>query len=182
MRPPAFRFSNPIHIDKLTKIGQIRGVDTYIHWSVFLIAALILANVVSRPLVTLVGLACYMSVLLIHEVGHLVAAQRLGCRVDSIKLYPIFGVTYFEVPWTTLDHCIIAWGGVLAQSVIAIPLVLWVEVFGYTKITAVNAVFAILGFFSLGIALFNLLPFPPLDGATAWGLLPALWARKRIIR
>jgi len=156
-------------------------VDTYIHWSVFVIAALMLANVRSRPGLTLVGLASYLSVILIHEIGHLVAAQRLGCKVTSIKLYPIFGFTEFETPWTRLDHCIIAWSGVLAQAIVAIPLVIWVEVFGFTRNGPINAVFAILGFFSLGIALFNLLPIPPLDGATAWGLLPALWARKRIL-
>jgi len=32
-----------------------------------------------------------------------------------------------------------------------------------------------------GKAIVNLLPFRPLDGATAWGLLPALLARKRIL-
>ncbi|HWZ81804.1 MAG TPA: hypothetical protein VNW47_04230 [Terriglobales bacterium] len=129
----------------------------------------------------LVGLLSYLSVILIHEVGHLVAAQRLGCRVESIKLYALFGTTDFETPWTRLDHCVIAWSGVLAQAVVAIPLVAWVSVFGFTDIGVVNAILAILGYFSLGIAVFNLLPIKPLDGATAWGLLPALLARKRIL-
>lgn len=160
---------------------QIRGVDTYVHWTVFVVAAVMLANVGSRPVLTLVGLTSYLSMILIHEIGHLVAAQRLGCKVDSIKLYPVFGVTSFEIPWTRLDHCVIAWSGVLAQAVVAIPLVVWVAVFGYTKIGAINAIFAILGYFSLAIAVFNLLPIPPLDGAIAWGLLPALLARKRAI-
>jgi Zn-dependent protease len=180
VRPPVVKFINPIRIDKLTKVVQIRGVDTYVHWSVFVVAALMLANVGSRPGLTIVGLTSYLGVLLIHEVGHLIAAQRLGCKVNSIKLYPIFGVTSFEIPWTRLDHCTIAWGGVLAQSAVAIPLVAWVSIFGFTRIGAINAIFAILGYFSLGIAAFNLLPIPPLDGATAWGIFRALLARKRI--
>jgi membrane-associated protease RseP (regulator of RpoE activity) len=181
VRPPIVRFVNPIRIDKLTKVVQIRGVDTYVHWSVFVVAALMLANVRSRPALTIVGLVSYLSVILIHEIGHLIAAQRLGCKVNFIKLYPVFGITNFEIPWTRLDRCVIAWSGVLAQAVVAIPLVAWVSVFGYSRIDAINAVFAILGFFSLGVAVFNLLPFPPLDGATAWGLLPALLARKRTL-
>ena len=181
MSPPIIRFITPIRIDKLTRLVQIRGVDTYVHWSVFAIAALMLMNVGSRPGLTLVGLLSYLSVILIHEVGHLVAAQRLGCRVESIKLYALFGTTDFETPWTRLDHCVIAWSGVLAQAVVAIPLVAWVSVFGFTDIGVVNAILAILGYFSLGIAVFNLLPIKPLDGATAWGLLPALLARKRIL-
>lgn len=181
MRPPVVRFITPIRIDKLTRVVQIRGVDTYIHWTVFVVAALMLANVGNRPWLTLTGLASYLSVLLIHEIGHLIAAQRLGCRVNSIKLYPVFGVTCFEIPWTRLDHCVIAWGGVVAQAIVAIPLVLWIWVFGFTRIQSVNAIFAILGYFSLAVALINLLPISPLDGAIAWGLLPALLARRRIL-
>jgi membrane-associated protease RseP (regulator of RpoE activity) len=63
--------------------------------------------------------------------------------------------------------------------VVALPLVVWVAVFGYTRFEAVNAVFAILGFLSLGIVVFNLLPFGPLDGATAWGIIPAAIQRAR---
>jgi membrane-associated protease RseP (regulator of RpoE activity) len=178
--PPAFRLCNPIRIGKHTKVGQIRGVDTYIHWSVFLVVAIILAGVLRDPALTLLGLVAYGSVLLIHETGHLIAAQRLGCTVFSINLYPIFGVTRFGAPWSRLDHCIIAWAGVLAQAVVALPLVAWVAVFGYSRFEAVNMLFAILGFFSVAVALFNLLPIPGLDGATAWGIFPALWTQRRL--
>ena len=177
--PPLFKFANPIRFDKRTRIGQIRGVDLYVHWTLFLIAAVILAGVLRRPGLTLLGLAAYWGILLIHETGHLVAAQRLGCQVFSIELYPIFGVTRFGTPWSRLDHCVIAWAGVLAQAVVAIPLVVWVAIFGYTRFEAVNMLFVILGFFSLAIAALNLLPAPPLDGATAWGIFPALIARRR---
>jgi membrane-associated protease RseP (regulator of RpoE activity) len=124
-------------------------------------------------------LASYWGVLLIHETGHLIAAQRLGCRVFSIELYAIFGITRFGAPWPRLDHCKIACAGVLAQAVVAAPLVAWVAVFAYSRFEAVNMRFVILGFFSLGIAILNLLPTPSLDGATAWGIFPALLAQRR---
>ena len=180
--PPIFKFSNPIRIEKKTKIGQIRGVDTFVHWTVFVVAAVILAGVIQHPGLSLLGLAAYWGVLLIHETGHLIAAHHKGCTVFSIQLYPIFGVTRFSSPWSRLDHCVIAWGGVLAQAVVAIPLVAWVAAFGYTRFEAVNMLFAILGFFSTGVALFNLLPIPPLDGATAWAIFPALLARRQTQR
>jgi Zn-dependent protease len=121
----------------------------------------------------------YFAVLVIHETGHLIVARRLGCTVLSIRLYPILAITEFSTPWSRLDHCMIAWGGVLAQALVAIPLVAWVGTFGYTHSEVVNMLFAILGFFSIGVALFNLLPIPPLDGATAWGIVPAFLARRR---
>ncbi len=176
---PLFKFANPIKFDKGTKIGQIRGADLYIHWTVFLVAAIILAGVLRQPAFSLVGLAAYWGVLLIHETGHLIAAQRFGCPVFSIELYPVFGITRFGTPWSRLDHCLIAWAGVAAQAVIALPLIFWVILFGYSRFEVVNMLFVILGFFSLGVAVLNLLPVPPLDGATAWGVFPALLAQRR---
>lgn len=178
--PSFVKIANPIRFEKLTKIGQVRGVDTYLHWSMFVIAGLMLLNVARHPGLTITGLGAWLGVLLIHETGHLIAAQRRGCTVYSIELYPFFGVCRFSTPWSRLDHCVIAWSGVLAQAVVAFPLVAWVSIFGYTQVDGINIIFAILGFFSLAVAVFNLLPIPPLDGATAWGLLPALVRQRKI--
>ena len=78
------------------------------------------------------------------------------------------------MPWARFDHCLIAWGGVAAQAVIAVPLVFYVVVFGYTRFAPVNAILAILGPYSLFVAALNLLPIGRLDGTIAWGLLPEL--------
>ena len=154
-------------------------MDVFVHWTVFVVVVLMILGTFQQPLLTLIGLGSYLFVLLLHETGHLVAAQRRGSDVLSIKLYPIFGITCFDTPWSRFDHCIIAWGGVIAQAVVAIPLVLWVWFFGFTPFEPVNAILAIMGFFSLAVACFNLLPIPPLDGATAWGIVPALIERAR---
>lgn len=166
----------------LIRIAVIRGVDVYAHWSVFLIAVVALTGALREPIVTVVGLASYLGVLLVHECGHLIAAQRKSCRVLSIELYPIWGLTRFESPRTRIDAGVIAWAGVLAQAVFAAPLVAWVAVFGYTRFEAANAALALLGFFSLGVAAFNLIPVSPLDGATAWRLVPALFQNARARR
>src|SRR4051812_30628007 len=115
--PRAIRIPTPIEAKKLTRVMQIRGTDVFVHWSVFLIVAIMLAGVVRRPIVTLVALVAYFGVLLIHESGHLIAAQLKHCNVSSIELYPIFGLTYFQAPWSRLDHCVIAWVGVIAQVI-----------------------------------------------------------------
>jgi len=147
---PLIKMSNPIRLGKLTNVMRIRGVDTYVHWSVFAVAAFILTGVARRPGLTLLGLFVYLAVLLIHESGHLIAAQRKRCKVLSIELYPIFGITRFEMSWSRLDHCGIAWGGVLAQAVVFIPLIAWIAMLGYPQAAGVDMIFAILGFFSLG--------------------------------
>jgi stage IV sporulation protein FB len=157
---------------------KIDGVRVYVHWSVFAISAFILLQAFQRPALSFVGLLCYYSVLLLHESGHMVVARRKGCDVDRIELYPIFGLTHFSNPWSEFDHQVIAWGGVMAQALIAILLMLWIAIFGYTKFEALNAALVILGYFSFGVALFNLLPFRPLDGSIAWGIIPALLRRR----
>jgi Zn-dependent protease len=104
------------------------------------------------------------------------------CKVFSVEIYPIFGLTKFEMPWSRFDHCVIAWGGVIAQAIVAVPIVVYVSVFGYTRFEPANAVLALLGFFSLGVAVFNLLPIRRLDGSTAWGIVPEAIKRFRMRR
>jgi len=122
-------------------------------------------------------LASYYGVILLHECGHMVAAQRKGCAVWSIELYPLWGITRFSEPHSRFDHCVIAWGGVVAQVIVAVPIVVVTETFGYTRFEPLNTVLGCLGIFSLSVAVFNLIPAPPLDGSVAWGLLPALFRR-----
>lgn len=164
-----------MRIPKLIEVMQIRNVKVYVHWSVLLIGVIILVGAVEEPLLSFVVLGSYYGVILLHECGHMVAAQSRKCAVWSIELYPIWGVTRFDEPHSRYDHCIIAWGGVVAQALIGLPLIAWVELFGYTPYQPANAALAILGFFNLSVAVFNLLPVRPLDGAIAWRLLPALF-------
>jgi uncharacterized membrane protein YphA (DoxX/SURF4 family) len=57
---------------------EIGGVDTYVHWSVFVAIAFILAGVASRPVLAILGLTCYLGIFLIHETGHALVARRRG--------------------------------------------------------------------------------------------------------
>ena len=166
-----------MRLPKLFEIMEIRRVKVYAHWSVLLLGAIILLGAVEEPLLSFVVVLSYYCVILIHECGHMIAAQRKGCAVWSIELYPLWGITRFNEPYSSRDHCIIAWSGVVAQALIAIPLIVGVKVFGYTPYQPVNAALAILGFFSMSMAAFNLLPVRPLDGAIAWRLLPTLLKR-----
>ena len=165
-------FPNPVRIDRLTMVFRIKGVAVFVHWTVFLIAAIMVYATRRNPWVTLAAGLSYLGLLLLHECGHMIAAHRRHARVNSIELYPIFGFCCFEVPWSRFDHCIIAWGGVIAQLVVAVPIMLWVSAFGYTRFAPVNAILAILGGYSLVLAAFNLLPFRPLDGSMAWRIVP----------
>lgn len=171
-----------IKLGWLTRIARISQVDIYVHWSIFLVATLILLGARRQPLPTLVGLTAYLAILIIHESGHLIIARRRGYDALSIELYPIFGIARFERPGSRFDRGLIAWGGVLAQTIVSVPIVLCVAVFGYSPRETLNTAVAILGAGSLGIAAFNLLPVRPLDGSVAWDLIPAFFERRRLRR
>lgn len=162
---------------KLVELASVSGARVLAHWSVLLIGALIVLGALKEPLYASAVLGAYYGVILIHECGHMLVAQRKGCTVFSIELYPIWGITRFQEPYSAYDHYVIAWGGVLAQAVVGVPIVAWIEKFGYTRFEPFNAILVILGFFSLSMAVFNLLPMRPLDGAIAWRLFPALLSR-----
>jgi Zn-dependent protease len=164
-------------IKRLTEVMQIRRVKVYLHWSVLLVGTLVLFGAVERPAETLVAWTCYFAVLLIHECGHMILAQRKGCHVFAIELYPIHGVVRFSQPWSRYDEAVIAWGGVLAQAIVGLPLVAWISIFGFTRYSPLNAGIGILGYFSLFVALFNLLPIAPLDGSKAWHVIGARFKR-----
>jgi Zn-dependent protease len=165
---------------RLTRVAQVRGVDVYVHWSIFAIGILILAGAIRKPASTLIGMAAYLGLLIIHESGHLMMARRRGYQPYSMALYPIFGLASFEAPDSRMDRALIAWGGVLAQMLVAIPLTLYIVVLGYTRFETLNAVLAILGGYSLCVAAFNLLPVRPLDGSRAWDIVPAWFEQGRI--
>ena len=76
---------------KFTEVMEISGVPVYAHWSLLLIGALILIGAIERPAETIAAWASFFGVILIHECGHMVVAQRKGYQVLSIKLYPILG-------------------------------------------------------------------------------------------
>jgi Zn-dependent protease len=103
-------------IKKFTEIMEIKGVPVFAHWSVLVIGALVLIGAIERPAETIAAWSSYFAVILIHECGHMVVAQRKGYQVLSIELYPILGFVRYQEPWSRYDRALIAWGGVAAQA------------------------------------------------------------------
>jgi Zn-dependent protease len=171
-----------MQVGRLTHVAQVRGVDLYIHWTFFLIVGVLLVGSHREPLTILAALAAYAGLLILHESGHVMAARLQGYEAFSIALYPIFGLASIEIPESRFDRALISWGGVAAQMAVAIPVVVCVSVWGYTRVEALNAVLAVFGNYSLCAAAFNLLPIRPLDGSIAWGIIPAYLERRRAIQ
>jgi Zn-dependent protease len=169
--------SIPVPFSANLKILEIQRVPVYANWSLVLFSVVILLGALERPAEALAAWCSFFGVLLLHECGHMYVAQKLGYPVDSIRLYPFFGLAIFAQPYSRYDYSRIAWGGVAAQAVISLPVLLYLAIFGFTRWDPVNIVLGIFGYYSAFVAACNLLPIPPLDGVVAWGLIPELIRR-----
>ena len=80
---------------------RFSGVDVFLHWSWFLVAAYEIQ--IGRGLYSSVTwnaleyLALFLIVLL-HEFGHALACRQVGGRANQIVLWPLGGVAYVDPP------------------------------------------------------------------------------------
>jgi hypothetical protein len=167
---------------KLIRVFSVRGVPVFVHWSVFAISLFLLGAAIKEIVAAAVGLASYLGVLLLHEVGHQLVAVHRRYHVARIEIYPFHGLCRFEEPEYPLDAAVIAWGGVAAQTVVAIPLIVLLKLFGYPRFWILGIPMTIFAFASLAIAALNLLPIAPLDGKLAWSYFRHRFGRPSLQR
>ena len=168
---------------KWTRFGRVRilGAHLYLHWSVLVVVGLLAFMSFSSPIHAAVSIASYLGIILLHELGHVLIARRLGYEVGAVRIAFFHGHCEHEAPHTEFDDVLIAWGGVLAQFAVAIPVLIIAAAleeydFGYAAPAAV-----FLGYVNILVALVNLAPAPELDGHIAWRAVPLLhrWWRAR---
>jgi hypothetical protein len=103
--------------------------------------------------------------------------RAVGFRITGVDVTGFGGQCRWRGKADALDHAIIAWGGVLAQSLLLVATLLVTVVFGRATGHAASLVEHAFIEINLWILAINLLPFAPLDGARAWGLFSELRAR-----
>ena len=157
-------------------VGLIRiyGAPVFVHWSALAACAAILVAGYREPIYATLFAVSYFGVILLHEFGHALVATKYGCRVFCVKMTILHGVCEYETPWSERTDLVIAWGGVLAQLAVAIPLIFISVIFGMQDLGYLRPVVVFLGFISVAFALINLAPSPYLDGYKAWKLIPML--------
>src|SRR5262249_39093541 len=91
------------------KIGKAYSINIYVHWTMLLLPLWILfTNVGSAAVLALALTASLFGGVVLHELGHALAARHFGIRTRDITLYPIGGVARLESvghrPWE--EFCI----------------------------------------------------------------------------
>lgn len=161
------------------KRPRILGTRLHIHWSALVAAGVAFGAFIRHPVHALLLAASYFGLILLHEMGHALVAKRLGYAPSDITLTFIHGLCQYEHPDTLREDAMIAWGGVLLQLLVALPLIVLGQATPLGSVSLFAIVVAVLGYFSVMIALLNLAPVQGLDGVLAWRLLPILWGDLR---
>jgi stage IV sporulation protein FB len=145
-------------------LGHLGRAPIRVHWTTPIVA-FVLTGLSFVPGAWL----GFLVLVLVHELGHAVAARAFGAEVISINAHGLGGTCEWYGHVTPKQRAIIAWGGVVAQFALLLVAQLTsiiVPSWGFfaqlmNTLTGTNLIL---------IAL-NLLPIPPLDGAEAWKLL-----------
>ncbi|MBX3378093.1 MAG: site-2 protease family protein [Phycisphaeraceae bacterium] len=170
------------------KLGSLLGVPVYLHWTF----GLLIVWLVTMPFVagapdpmgaglrTAGFVLAVFGCIVLHEMGHALAARRYGVRTRDITLLPIGGVASLErMPEKPGQELVVALAGPAVNVVLAaliVPAVLatdGIEAFRVGVDAAGNATasslhsthfLAALGSVNVMLVVFNLIPALPMDG------------------
>ena len=161
------------------KLGKIAGIGIFVHWTFsLLILFIILINYQSGQNSTQIVwsvvfiLSIFVTVVM-HELGHALAAKRYHIITKDITLLPIGGLARLEkIPEKPIEELIVAVAGPAVNITLAFITGIFITI-PTTSVQLIeelsNGVYAnnfFLNFFLVNfwLALFNLLPAFPMDG------------------
>jgi Zn-dependent protease/CBS domain-containing protein len=174
------------------KLGKVAGIEIGLHYSWFIIAALIAFSLGKRfhqvnPswstgqvwIAALLTAVLFFVTLLLHELSHSLVAQARGLKVKSITLFALGGVSQIEDdPTDAKTEFWVAIAGPVASLVIGFGCVAVAAGLGWRPSTephtAVTAVLVWLGYINVALGIFNMIPGFPLDGGRVFRAI--VWA------
>jgi len=158
------------------RIATIQGAPVRIHWTV-VAGAVMFAGLRFAP----AAWVAFVLLVLVHELGHAALVLRYRLDVVSIDVHGFGGVCRWEGISTTWQRAVIAWGGVLAQLALLLVTEGIVLATGAPTSALASDLVYVFTVTNVWLLLINLMPVPPLDGASAWTLLRA-WKEGRGVR
>lgn len=159
------------------RLGHISGIRLSVHWTfLILIAWIVIANLrkglEANEILWSVGFVLTIfACVILHELGHALAAKRYNIKTRDIVILPIGGVAQLEsIPEKPKEELVVALAGPLVNILIVVMLYPFVslssdigELETVTAIGPSNFLVALMSI-NLWLALFNLIPAFPMDG------------------
>jgi Zn-dependent protease/CBS domain-containing protein len=168
------------------KIGRIAGIDIKVHFLFPLILIWVGWGAYTRDndsweALQAVGFVLLLFVVVVlHELGHALAAMRYGISTKDITLMPIGGLARLErIPEKPSQELVVALAGPAVNVLLAIPLAVIVWLMGEpataTRILEGQwTVWERLLYANIFLAAFNMIPAFPMDGGRVLRALLAM--------
>lgn len=114
------------------------------------------------------NLIVFTSIIIIHELGHIITGLYFKYKIDKVIIYPYGGMTKFNTIINTNINkdILIAISGVLIQTIYFILITIL-----YTKGYIREYIYNTFTIYNKSILIFNLLPIIPLDGSKIINLI-----------
>jgi Zn-dependent protease len=167
------------------KLGKIAGIRIYLHWTFLILPLWVFFNDPARgmglpnTIQAALFIASLFGCIVLHELGHALAARRYGISTRDITLLPIGGVARMErMPREPKQELWVAVAGPLVNVGIAALLILILSVL---QIPATRFLWPYAAFLppllvaNWVLIVFNLMPAFPMDGGR---VLRALLAQR----
>jgi Zn-dependent protease len=160
---------SPMPMNWSWKLGRVAGIDLYLHPTFLLL--LLYVGLTQGGFLSMLMVAAVFGCVLLHELGHAMAARWYGIPTQDITLYPIGGVARLErMPRKPGPELVIALAGPAVNLAIAAGLAV-VGLMGAALVpgwagpgSIVPGFLGLLGTVNLVLAAFNLIPAFPMDG------------------
>jgi Zn-dependent protease len=157
------------------KLGKPFGIDLYVHGTFWLLPLFVLfgGGDLSSAAFDVVVLLALFGCVVLHEVGHALAARYYGIETRDITLYPVGGVASLErMPERPWQEIVIALAGPAVNVVIALGILAGVLAGNYlvpdgwstSDANLAEMFLKQLLEINLLLAAFNLIPAFPMDG------------------
>ncbi len=156
------------------KLGRVAGIDLYVHWSFALLLVFIASGAggIEAVALTIAAFGC----VLLHELGHALAARMYRIDTADITIYPIGGVARLErMPHSAGPELVIALAGPAVNVAIAMVLGIFTGVLAAVGEWPLWMAMTQLFWINVGLAAFNLLPVFPMDGGRVMRALLTGW-------
>jgi Zn-dependent protease len=168
-------------------IARPAGIEVRVHLTFFALLAWAAGSAwaesgtVEAGLGAAVWVLAVFGIVVLHELGHALAARRYGCLTKDILLLPIGGVARLEkMPERPREELVVALAGPAVNAMLAIAFAVIAKFAGVSLIVdvvddvATLSLLAQLVWINVVLGVFNLVPAFPMDGGRALRALLAM--------